>query len=78
MAKNYGRIENVESIVSTLQGDAFCQSRLLNLENYEKIDECQDFIGNFMPLALELLMTDIESEAQQLCFNIFEEVCSYP
>ena len=78
MATEYGGHDSVTNVVNILQGDAFCKSRLLNLENSEKIDSCQNFMGEFMPAALELLMQDIKLGAQNLCFYIFDEVCQYP
>ena len=78
MATEYGGHDSVTNVVNILQGDAFCESRLLNLGNSEKINSCQNFMGEFMPSALELLMQDIKSEAPQLCFNVFDEVCQYP
>ena len=78
MMETYGGHDNVANVVNILQGDAFCESRLLNLENSEMINSCQNFMEEFMPAALGLLMQDIKSEAQQLCFNIFDEVCQYP
>ena len=78
LATEYGGHDSVTNVVNILQGDAFCKSRLLNLEYSENINSCQNFMGEFMPAALELLMEDIKLEAQQLCFNIFDEVCQYP
>ena len=78
MATEYGGHDSVTNVVNILQGDAFCESRLLNLENSEKINSCQNFLGEFMPAALELLMQDIKLGAQNLCFYIFDEVCQNP
>ena len=78
MATEYGGHVSVTNVVNILQGDAFCESRLLNLENSEKINSCQNFMAQFMPASLDLLMQNVKLEAQQLCFNIFDEVCQYP
>ena len=78
MATEYGGHDSVTNVVNILQGDAFCESRLLNLENSENINSCQIFMEEFMPAALELLMQDIKLEAQNLCFYVFDEVCQYP
>ena len=52
MATGYGNENTIENIVDALQGDAFCKSRLLNLQNEEKIMSCQDFMKEFMPSAV--------------------------
>ena len=52
MATGYGNENTLKNVVNALQGDAFCKSRLLNLQNEEKIMSCQEFMKDFMPSAV--------------------------
>ena len=77
LAHAYGTDEAATSIIKTLQGDLFCKSHFLNLDEIQMVF-CQDHIEIFMPPALKLISSMLSSGSQTVCHYYFEGICEAP
>ena len=75
LAAAYASREGSKEITKMVQGDTFCKSRLLNLDNNEKVKDCQDFLQTFIPAVLRRLLKMAEYFGPNICYQAFDNLC---
>ena len=74
LVEAYASEEASSSTIMALQ-KGLCPSVDLNLETDEEIQECQEFMETFMPVALELIAKYVTGTSRQYCNDLFD-VCN--
>ena len=72
----YADEEESKDITETVQGDAFCKSLLFDLGSFEEIEECQNFLQDFIPPVLQGIAKKVTEKSDHLCYNIFDGICN--
>ena len=62
-------------ITKMVQGDGFCKSRFLNLDNNNKIKDCQDFLKTFIPAVLKTAAKMAAIFGHNICNQAFDDLC---
>ena len=62
-------------ITKIVQGDAFCKSRLLNLDNNKKVKDCQYFLETFIPAVLKTAAKMAAIFGHNICNQAFDNLC---
>ena len=62
-------------ITKMVQGDAFCKSRLLNLDNNKKVKDCQYFLETFIPAVLKTAAKMAAIFGHNICNQAFDDLC---
>ena len=58
-------------------GEEFCESPDMALEG-DALQYCKDFVELLIPEATPILTNELSSQAQALCYAVFDGVCEAP
>ena len=76
VAEVYGSDEGINAITLALEGEAFCKSEELDLDE-DAMQKCFREIKHFMPKALLVINVTLHTQSHHICRDWFHGICHH-